>query len=223
MEINRDAPEQRARSLITEHQLSEIPQSNNERMMAMMDEMLTRLFPQQLQEGQPDSSSSQQTQQASAQKTEKKYDKLDVDSTTIFAQFQKDAELTSFDWDDQLVAIEKACTLTTFTKLNARRMQLAEPDKQQNLAEIIQITDEMVQQTRSVWVVRNQFHKLQQNQNQPVRNFHSEVVALLSECEFGKGFCDDCQQKDVDFHILEKLVFSTNEEEARKELLKSQK
>ena len=46
------------------------------------------------------------------------------------------------------------------------------------------------------------------------------MVELSGECDFGEDFCDECKQKAIDSHILEKLVFCTSQEEARKDLLK---
>ena len=64
------------------------------------------------------------------------------------------------------------------------------------------------------------FHKLHQKPEQSVRQFYSEVVQASTECDFGKDYCSQCCQKAVNDQLLQKLVFSTTREEARKEMLK---
>ena len=155
-------------------------------------------------------------------------DKLDIDNCTTeqhkswkrgFQQFASDADLLSCPWSDQYMAFEKSTLLSTFTKIDARRLQLP-TDQQQQLNTVIALTDSMVERSKSIWVSRHEFHLLNQKPHQPIRNFYSEVIELSSSCEFETGFCDHCKQLAVDLQVLSKLVFSTCHEEARRELLR---
>ena len=53
--------------------------------------------------------------------------------------------------------LEKSALLSTFTKIDTRRLQLP-TDQQQQPNNVIALTDSMVQRSKSIWVSRHEFH-----------------------------------------------------------------
>ncbi|XP_014670345.1 PREDICTED: uncharacterized protein LOC106811290 [Priapulus caudatus] len=154
--------------------------------------------------------------------------KLDMDSFSsidlrswqrAFLAFAKEAELTEFDWDTQQIAIESAMKPSTFNRVDALRLQLPAA-KRQDIKEVVAITSSLIETTKSVWTSRHQFYHLHQKPHQSIAKFHSEVVEKVQECNFDKGFCNQCAQAAIDDHILSKLVFCTEKEAARREMLR---
>ena len=154
-------------------------------------------------------------------------EKLDIQTFTrqkfktwesAFRSFIREANLSDKSWEKQSTAFQTACEAETFKKANSLRLQKPR-DQQENFESFMTILKTLVEGTRPMWVARHQFQALKQ-QSETARQYYSSIAEIAEDCDFSKGFCEDCKQKSVDQMILMKMVFDTKSEEAKKEMLK---
>ena len=102
-----------------------------------------------------------------------------------FLAFCQEAEINQYDWASQKTAIETAPTDETSAKIEALRLQMPDPERQ-DFSKILALIKDTLEGTTTIWVRRLEFHQLEQNPGESARQLFTKVVTKAAECDFRK-------------------------------------